>query len=151
VYKVNIVPFERGPSRGPLQHCPTSLGLIGGDLAIGNNRLGRIEHGSHRRGSAGASTSEFSRAFATSCAYYRVKGERRPDKMKDLVKMGRHYRLTGLREFPREPTKERGEPARAKKLTTEEQSEIGKMAAKARSGKREQPTVRIIHPVHRLC
>jgi site-specific DNA recombinase len=25
VYKVNIVPFERGPSRGHLQHCPTSL------------------------------------------------------------------------------------------------------------------------------
>jgi site-specific DNA recombinase len=25
VYKVNIVPFERGPSRGLLQHCPSSL------------------------------------------------------------------------------------------------------------------------------
>jgi site-specific DNA recombinase len=25
VYKVNIVPFERGPSRGHLQHCPSSL------------------------------------------------------------------------------------------------------------------------------
>ncbi len=30
VYKVNIVPFERGPSRGRLQHCPTSLFSIGG-------------------------------------------------------------------------------------------------------------------------
>jgi len=31
VYKVNIVPFERGPSRGRLQHCPTSLPAIRGD------------------------------------------------------------------------------------------------------------------------
>lgn len=29
VYKVNIVPFERGPSRGLLQHCPTSLPAVG--------------------------------------------------------------------------------------------------------------------------
>jgi site-specific DNA recombinase len=29
VYKVNIVPFERGPSRGLLQHCPTSLRSVG--------------------------------------------------------------------------------------------------------------------------
>ena len=29
VYKVNIVPFERGPSRGHLQHCPTSLAAVG--------------------------------------------------------------------------------------------------------------------------
>ena len=32
VYKVNIVPFERGPSRGRLQHCPTSLGSVCGKL-----------------------------------------------------------------------------------------------------------------------
>jgi site-specific DNA recombinase len=36
VYKVNIVPFERGPSRGLLQHCPTSLGLVGFDASFGS-------------------------------------------------------------------------------------------------------------------
>ena len=34
VYKVNIVPFERGPSRGHLQHCPTSLEPIGLDPSL---------------------------------------------------------------------------------------------------------------------
>jgi len=37
VYKVNIVPFERGPSRGPLQHCPTSLKPVGFDLPVGSH------------------------------------------------------------------------------------------------------------------
>jgi len=39
VYKVNIVPFERGPSRGLLQHCPTSLPAVGVDLGL------RADHG----------------------------------------------------------------------------------------------------------
>jgi site-specific DNA recombinase len=35
VYKVNVVPFERGPSRGHLQHCPTSLLTVGFELSGG--------------------------------------------------------------------------------------------------------------------
>jgi site-specific DNA recombinase len=34
VYKVNIVPFERGPSRGLLQHCPASLPPVRLDLTL---------------------------------------------------------------------------------------------------------------------
>ena len=41
VYKVNIVPFERGPSRGHLQHCPTSLFAVGADSGFGSGG----EHG----------------------------------------------------------------------------------------------------------
>ena len=41
VYKVNIVPFERGPSRGLLQHRPTSRGAVG-DGAVGF--AGIVEH-----------------------------------------------------------------------------------------------------------
>ena len=48
VYKVNIVPFERGPSRGHLQHCPTSLGTIRGDA--GGAGLGGGGHGGDSRG-----------------------------------------------------------------------------------------------------
>jgi len=40
VYKVNIVPFERGPSRGRLQHCPTSLPAIRGDSGRAGGHLG---------------------------------------------------------------------------------------------------------------
>jgi site-specific DNA recombinase len=36
VYKVNIVPFERGPSRGHLQHCPSSLAAVGGEACFGD-------------------------------------------------------------------------------------------------------------------
>jgi site-specific DNA recombinase len=42
VYKVNIVPFERGPSRGLLQDCPTSLGTIGGDLGFAGGHGWRL-------------------------------------------------------------------------------------------------------------
>ena len=41
VYKVNIGPFERGPSRGHLQHYPTSLADHGVDAACG--KLGATE------------------------------------------------------------------------------------------------------------
>jgi site-specific DNA recombinase len=41
VYKVNIVPFERGPSRGLLQHCPTSLRFVGFDAGCGGGH-GRV-------------------------------------------------------------------------------------------------------------
>jgi site-specific DNA recombinase len=37
VYKVNIVPFERGPSRGLLQHCPLSLRPIRRDLLLASH------------------------------------------------------------------------------------------------------------------
>jgi site-specific DNA recombinase len=48
VYKVNIVPFERGPSRGLLQHCPSSLLAVRSDsgFAGGHGRgpwVGRRE------------------------------------------------------------------------------------------------------------
>ena len=47
VYKVNIVPFERGPSRGLLQHCPSSLHLVGANLGFGGGHWLR----SSRKGS----------------------------------------------------------------------------------------------------
>jgi site-specific DNA recombinase len=40
VYKVNIVPFERGPSRGHLQHCPTSLRPVGRQTGFGDFHRG---------------------------------------------------------------------------------------------------------------
>ena len=45
VYKVNIVPFERGPSRGLLQHCPTSLPPIRFDLPFGRHDCRSIPPG----------------------------------------------------------------------------------------------------------
>ena len=57
VYKVNVVPFERGPSRGILQHCPSSFPAVGLDLTVGGS--------GHRCGSGdgpGAQIGEASRA-----------------------------------------------------------------------------------------
>jgi site-specific DNA recombinase len=51
VYKVNIVPFERGPSRGHLQHCPTSLLPVRNQPSFtdGHDRVSKIsrENQSH--------------------------------------------------------------------------------------------------------
>jgi site-specific DNA recombinase len=40
VYKVNLVPFERSPSRGILQHCPSSFAAIGLDACGGRHGCG---------------------------------------------------------------------------------------------------------------
>jgi site-specific DNA recombinase len=42
VYKVNIVPFERGPSRGLLQHCPTRLPAVGGQSGFADDHWGLV-------------------------------------------------------------------------------------------------------------
>ena len=41
VYKVNIVPFDRGPSRGHLQHCPSSLFAVDRAAFVGGAGHGR--------------------------------------------------------------------------------------------------------------
>jgi site-specific DNA recombinase len=53
VYKVNIVPFERCPSGGSLQHCPSSFGPPGGELGGAEWGLDdrRAGHGPSPRGS----------------------------------------------------------------------------------------------------